>query len=79
MSIVVRHSPRHVPAIGSAGLGLKDLREGYCATLCFVAEDGGFVDVHVTPEHLEHLAHLLDDLEVFTRAERFLEAQRRRQ
>ena len=79
MSVVVRHSQRHTPAIGSAGLGLKDLREGYCATFCFVAEDGRFVDVHVTPEQLRHLAKLLADQGAsFTEDERFLKQQRRR-
>lgn len=49
------------PAIGTAGLNPDDMRDGYCATLCFVAEDGSFVDIHLQPHHLEHLAHLLDD------------------
>jgi hypothetical protein len=79
MSIVVRHSLRHMPAIGSAGLATKDLREGYCATFCFVAEDGGFVDVHVTPDQLRHLTKLLADQGAsFTQDERFLAQQRRK-
>jgi len=71
MSIVVRHSQNHVPAVGTAGLNQNDLRAGYCATLCFVAADGEFVDVHVTPRHLEHLLHLLRDLERLTEVERY--------
>jgi len=78
MSIVIRHSLKHVPAIGSAGLEPSDLREGYCATLCFVTYDEEFFDVHITPQHLEHLVHLLEDLQRFTKAERFREAQRRK-
>lgn len=68
-----------MPAIGSADLARKDLREGYCATICFVAEDGGFVDVHVTPQQLQHLAKLLADQGAsFTQADQFLEQQCRR-
>lgn len=77
MNIVIRHSLEHAPAIGSAGLEPSDLREGYCATLCFVTDAGEFFDVHIAPQHLEHLARLLEDLERFTKAERFLEQQRR--
>jgi hypothetical protein len=73
MSIVVRHSSNHVPALGTAGLERNDLRAGYCATLCFMTVEGDFVDVHVTAQHLEHLAYLLKDLERFTKAERSLE------
>jgi hypothetical protein len=77
MNIVIRHSLEHAPAIGSAGLEPSDLREGYCATLCFVTADDEFFDVHVTPRHLEQLARLLKDLERLTMAEGFLEAHRR--
>lgn len=77
MSIVVRHSPNHVPAVGTAGLDRSDLKAGYCATLCFVTVDGEFVDVHVTPQHLERLAHLLQNLEVLKKAEECLEQEGR--
>ena len=69
MSTVIRHSPDHVPAIGSAGLEPQDLREGYCATLCFVTAAGEFFDVHVTRQHLEHLARLLVDPQRFSEAQ----------
>ena len=75
--MATRHSPRSVPAVGNAGLSVQDLEDGYCATLCFVTTNGEFVDVHVTPRHLEHLARLLEDTKRFTDAERFLDAQRR--
>lgn len=78
MSTVVRHSLSHVPAIGSAGLGPQDLREGYCATLCFVTGAGEFLDVHVTREHLEYLARLLVDLQRFSEAENVPSAQERK-
>jgi hypothetical protein len=63
--------------VGNAGLNVQDLKDGYCATLCFVTTNGEFIDVHVTPRHLERLARLLEDTRRFTEAEPFLEAQRR--
>jgi hypothetical protein len=75
--MVIKHSEKSVPAVGNAGLSVQDLEDGYCATLCFVTTNGEFVDVHVTPRHLEHLARLLEDTKRFTDAERFRDAQRR--
>lgn len=75
--MVIRHSQKSVPAIGNAGLNAQDLKDGYCATLCFVTTNGEFVDVHVTPRHLEHLARLLKDTKRFADSERLLDAQRR--
>jgi hypothetical protein len=71
--VTARHKAGSRPAIGTAGLSPDDMRDGYCATLCFVAEDGSFVDIHLQPHHLEHLAHLLDDRGArFTMREEFI-------
>jgi hypothetical protein len=61
------HRDAH-PSLGNAGLRAVDRRNGYCATLCFVSESGEFIDVHLTAEHLRHLARLVAD-----RGDRFVD------
>jgi hypothetical protein len=67
--MVIEHHPNSQPRLGNAGLSPADRRRGYRATLCLVSESGEFVDVHLTAEHLRHLATLLED-----RGERFIES-----
>lgn len=56
VTVTPRARPGTVPAIGDAGLSPKDRADGYVATLCWIAEDGRYVDIHMTAEQIAHLA-----------------------
>ncbi len=66
--LIAHHHPDAQPSLGDAGLRREDRVNGYCMTLCLVSESGEFIDVHLTAQHLRHLARLVED-----RGERFLE------
>jgi hypothetical protein len=66
--MIAYHHPNAQPSLGNAGLRVGDRRKGYCVTLCLISESGEFIDVHLTAEHLRHLATLLED-----RGQRFIE------